>query len=321
MTESTLFDPSAALRLGIASLEDSVDPGVTLMSESSIDATLLLHSIGYEPVDFVFGVAAQSFPFQVWNTDSNPGFRQFPQGLLPKATASFDAAFTRAKEKVRQRAALLGATGVVDTTLSVAVRERYILVKVSGTAIRRRGAPAKVDATHQPFVSDVSARSLVGLHQMGLLPSDYVAGYGFSAVSFVKSPNFTQNAEITTLTKAMYESREAAMARLQRAAQLKDVVGVVGIRTFEELHHPRGNRVVMFGATGTAVVRDGVNVEPTPRLILSLDDSKLSFDPIVNHVEAGDAIEATLPRDVIERPISRSARRLASSALMARFWV
>ena len=156
---------------------------------------------------------------------------------------------------------------------------------------------------------------------MGFLPSDYVAGYGFSAVTFVNPPNFNQNAEITTLTEAIYESREAAMEKLQRAAQLKDVVGVVGIRTLEQRHLQLDIRVVMFGATGTAIVRHGVDVEPTPRLILSLDDSKLSFDPIVNHLTGGDAIEVKLPRDIIERPISRSARLLARSALMTRFLV
>ncbi len=321
MTESSFFDSSAALRLGLASLADSVDSGVTLMSESSIDATLLLHSIGFEPVDFVFGVAAQSFPFQVWNSDSKPGFRQFPQGPVPKATASFDAAFTRAKEKVRQRAASLGAAGVVDTTLNVVVRERYILIQVSGTAIRRRGASAKVGASQQPFVSDLSARSLVGLLQMGFWPSDYVAGYGFSAVTFVNPPNFNQNAEITTLTQAIYESREAAMEKLQRAAQSKDVVGVVGIRTLEQRHLQLDIRVVMFGATGTAIVRHGVDVEPTPRLILSLDNSKLSFDPIANHLTGDDAVEVEFPRGIIERPISRSALFLARSALMSRFLI
>jgi len=321
MTESTLFDPSAALSQGIASLAGAVDPGATLMSESSIDATLLLHSIGYEPVDFVFGVAAQSFPFQVWNSGTKPGFRQFPQGPVPRATASFDAAFTRAKEKVRHRAAALGAAGVVDTTLSVVVRERYILVQVSGTAIRRRGAAPKVDASHPPFVSDVSARSLVGLIQMGYLPSDYVAGYGFSAVTFVNPPNYNQNAEISTLTQAIYESREAAMERLQRAAQAKDVAGVVGIRTLEQRHLQLDIRVVMFGATGTTVVRYGVGVEQTPQLTLSLDDFILSFDPIVSHTSEGTTPNVDGPHDIIGQAASRSARVLARSSLFRNFWL
>jgi uncharacterized protein YbjQ (UPF0145 family) len=320
VTDSTPFDPSAALRQGSASLAHSVEAGATMMSESSIDATLLLHSIGFEPVDFVFGVAAQSFPFRVWNSGSTPGFRQFPQGPVPRATATFDAAFTRAKEKVRQRAASLGASGVVDTTLSVVVRERYLLVQVSGTAIRRRGAVAKSEAAHPPFVSDVSARSLVGLVQMGFLPSDYVAGYGFSAVTFVNPPNFNRNAEITTLTQAMYESREAAMEKLQRAAQAKDVVGVVGIRTLEQRHLQLDIRVVMFGATGTSIVRYGVNVEPTPRLTLSLDESKLSFDPIVSHPTEADVPDAAPHRAIIEQAVPKGARLLARMTLLANLW-
>ena len=304
------FDPSIALRAGIASLDSPMDVDVTLMSESSIDATLLLHSIGYEPVDFVFGVAAQSFPFQVWNSGTHAGFQQFPQGPVPKATAAFDAAFVRAKEAARRRAASVGAVGVVDTSLLVTVLERYILVEVRGTAIRRVGPPSHSDAA-SPFVSDLSARSLVGLVQMGFLPSDYVAGYGFSTVSFTRRPNFTQNAEIATMTQAVYESREAAMERLQHSAKSPDVVGVVGIRTHEQRTFNLNVRVVMFRATGTSIVREGEAARPDPQVILSLGDSLTSFDPLVAHRDREPLREMERQKsDLIIRDVPLGARLL-----------
>jgi len=309
--------PSVSFREGIAALELERVVQATRMSESSIDATLLLHSIGYEPVDFVFGVAAQSFPFAVWNSGPDAGFRQFPQGPVPKATATFDLAFARAKEVVRRRATSAGALGVVDTSLKVTVRERHILVEVRGTAIRRIGAPSHLDAIH-PFVSDLSARSMVGLVKMGFFPSDFVAGYGFSTVSFMRRAKFTKNAEIATMTQAVYESREAAMERLQRSAMTKDVVGVVGIRTHEYRTLNLNIRVVTFRATGTSIVRSGPTEDLTPQVILGLSDSSMTFDPIVSHLaneslgESGQQESGLLARDV-----SISARLLARSRFFA----
>jgi uncharacterized protein YbjQ (UPF0145 family) len=286
------------------------------MSESSIDATLLLHSIGYEPVDFVFGVAAQSFPFQVWNSGTDAGFKQFPQGPVPKATATFDTAFARAKEVVRRRATEVGALGVVDTSLLVTVRERHILVEVRGTAIRRRGAPSRLDAVH-PFVSDLSARSMVGLVKTGFFPSDYVAGYGFSTVSFMRRAKFAQNAEIATMTQAVYESRESAMERLQSSAKAKDVVGVVGIRTHEHRNLNLNIRVVTFRATGTSIVRVGSAEDMKPQVILGLSDSLMTFDPIVAHGE-DESIGKSAEQNsgLLARDVSLSARRLARSRFL-----
>jgi uncharacterized protein YbjQ (UPF0145 family) len=310
---SPSFIPSAALREGIASLNlPRVAEGARL-SESSIDATLLLHSIGYEPVDFVFAVAAQSFPFQVWNSGPDAGFKQFPQGPVPKATAAFDTAFARAKEVARRRAASVGALGVVDTSLLVTVRERHILVEVRGTAIRRLGAPSHLDEV-KPFVSDLSARSLVGLVKMGFFPSDYVAGYGFSTVSFMRRAKFTQNAEIATMTQAVYESREAAMERLQSSAKAKDVVGVVGIRTHEHRNLNLNIRIVTFRATGTTIVRRGTTEEMKPQVILGLNDSSMIFDPIVSHRAEESLGESGQQKSgLIARDVTLSARRLARS--------
>ena len=280
MSDDARADPAATLRRAMIDASAARPEATSLMSESSIDATLLLHSIGYEPVDFVFGVAAQSFPYQVWKPRTNTGLVQIPRGPIPKATDTFDAAFTRAKESARRSAVAVGADGVVDTTLTVTVQERFITVEVRGTAVRRI-ARRTAGATSRPFVSDLSARSLVGLSQMGYLPSDFVAGYGFSAASFAQQMPIVKNAENDVLTQAIYESREAAMERLQRSARASGVVGVVGIRTWEQRTLNISIQVVAFGATGTTVVKAQSVTAPTtaPTLTLSLDDSFVTFDP------------------------------------------
>ena len=52
----------------MAALGDAPRPGDDrgATSDLSIDETLLLHSIGWEPVDLVFGVSWWSIPWGVW---------------------------------------------------------------------------------------------------------------------------------------------------------------------------------------------------------------------------------------------------------------
>ncbi len=100
----------------------------------SIDETLLLHSIGWEPADVVFGVSWWSIPWGVW---------QWQTGEIQEASTAFAGAFDEAADQLRQECARSGASGVVGVKVEIQVRSHHIDVALTGTAVRRTSHPAK----------------------------------------------------------------------------------------------------------------------------------------------------------------------------------
>jgi len=172
-------------------------------SDLSIDETLLLHSIGWEPVDLVFGVSWYSVPWGAW---------QWQVGEVVDACSAFTGAMAEASDKMRAESSHVGGSGVVGVNVEVQVRSHHVAVSLTGTAIRRSGA----SSTGFEFLSDLSARDFVLLSRSGWASISLAAG-----ASFVVAPRRTagqwasqqgQNVEPHDETRRLLERPSALVA-------------------------------------------------------------------------------------------------------------
>ena len=243
-----------------------------MTSDLSIDEELVLHSIGWEPVDLVAGVSVHSIPFGVWN---------WGQGEITWASAAYTRSFAHATERLHAECTKAGARGVVGVHVDWQVHRHHIDVALVGTAVR----PVGGERDRRPipvFVSDLSGRDFALLHRAGWTPLGLAAG-----ASFVYAPRRSvgttmkqkgQNVELTNFTEAMYAAREAAMERMQTSALDMEGTGVVEVKVTEGpmdfAHHAVG-----FTAYGTVVrLLADEHRHLGARMILPLDDPVPAFE-------------------------------------------
>ena len=84
-----------------------------MMSDLSIDEELVLHSIGWEPVELVNGVSIYSVPYGVWN---------WGQGEITWASAAYARSFAHATERIHDQCTKAGGQGVVGVHVEVGDR-------------------------------------------------------------------------------------------------------------------------------------------------------------------------------------------------------
>ena len=102
-----------------------------MTSDLSIDEELVLHSIGWEPVELVSGVSMHSVPVGVWN---------WGQGEIAYASAAYARSFAHATERIHEQCTKAGGHGVVGVHVEWAVERHHIDVALTGTAVRPVGA-------------------------------------------------------------------------------------------------------------------------------------------------------------------------------------
>ena len=241
--------------------------GVT--SDLTIDESLILHSIGWEPVELVCGVSTYSIPVDLWNWGS---------GEVAPASQAWQRAVGSAGQKLQSECQSVLGHGVVGVQVDVSVERHLVNAVLVGTAVApvaARRAPSRA------FISDLSCRDFSLLHQAGWDP----IGLAFGA-SFVNAPRraavatirqSTQNVELTNFTEALYSAREAAMERMQRSAEQLGGGGVVAVQVSEgPMEFAR--HAIRFTAWGTAVRRsERPPVLGRPRIVVSLDDESPAF--------------------------------------------
>lgn len=240
--------------------------GVT--SDLSIDETLLLHSIGWEPTDLVYGVAWWSVPWGVW---------QWQSGEVVEASSAFAGAMEEAASTMRDECAHSGGSGVIGVEIELHVSAHYVSVSLAGTAIRRIGS----NKIGFEFLSDLSARDFALLSRSGWWPIGLAAG-----ASFVCAPRRgigqwaaqqTQNVELPNLTAAFYQAREGAMGRMQQAGEAMRAEGVIQVK-LQEGPLGRGGRVMQFIAVGTAVhLVEAEHRSVSPSMVVTLNDPVEAF--------------------------------------------
>jgi uncharacterized protein YbjQ (UPF0145 family) len=242
-----------------------------MTSDLSIDEELVLHSIGWEPVELVSGVSMHSVPVGVWN---------WGQGEISYASAAYARSFANATERIHEQCTTAGGHGVVGVHVEWVVERHHVDVALTGTAVRPVGA--KSLGSDPVFVSDLSGRDFALLHSAGWAPLGLAAG-----ASFVYAPRRSmgatmkqsgQNVELTNFTEAMYAARESAMERMQTSAIGLGGSGVVEVKVtegpMEFAHHAVG-----FTAYGTAVrLVAGEHRNLGARMVLPMDDPAAAFD-------------------------------------------
>jgi uncharacterized protein YbjQ (UPF0145 family) len=243
--------------------------GHGITSDLTIDETLLLHSIGWEPVDMVFGVAWWSIPWGVW---------QWTTGEVETASGAFAGAVDQAAGLLRTECQKVGGTGVLGVEIGVRVSSHHVAIELAGTAVKRTGETN--DGFE--FISDLSARDFVLLTRSGWWPLGLAAG-----ASFVVAPRRTvgqwasqqgQNTELPNLTQALYLAREGAMERMQRAGASMNADGIVGVR-LREGRASSSIRVMQFVAIGTGVhLPAGQHQTILPTMVVPLDERVRQFD-------------------------------------------
>jgi uncharacterized protein YbjQ (UPF0145 family) len=243
--------------------------GRPITSDLSIDEALLIHSIGWEPIDLIFGASVMSVPSGVW---------VWGQGELTPASSAHNSAMAAAARRMETQCRAAGGQGAVGVRVNVEITPHHIDVELTGTAVRAVDSAAKPVT---PFISDLSARDFVLLHTAGWAP----IGLAFGA-SFVYAPRRTtgtalkqssQNIELVNYTEAMYAARESAMERMQQSALGVSANGIVAVHVGEgPVSFAR--HVIGFTAWGTAVTLVAkAHTHRRPQVVLPLDDSVIQF--------------------------------------------
>ncbi|HET9691726.1 MAG TPA: heavy metal-binding domain-containing protein [Acidimicrobiales bacterium] len=242
-------------------------------SDLSIDETLLLHSIGWEPVDLVVGASVASLPAQVfsWTTSGWNG----PDA----ASGPFTSAMASAVARMRNDCNSAGGHGVIGVEVEVAVHQHVAEVTLVGTAVRPVGASGGHSGA---WMSDLSTRDFALLHGAGWSPLGLAFGTAFAQVPYRKIGQVFsqagQNVELENYTNALYEARELGMGRLQESAQRMGAAGVVAVQLVDR-PLPFASHVVGFTCWGTAVaLTAGVHTNLRPRVVVSMRDRVDRFD-------------------------------------------
>jgi uncharacterized protein YbjQ (UPF0145 family) len=237
----------------------------------TIDESLLLHGMGYEPTDLVSGVAVMAIP---WGTFSIP-FGQGSPVELPYATQAVLDGFRVAAQRISHEAANSGGNGIVGVSVDVEIAQLSVTVTMVGTSVRPIGQAKP--SVGRPFMTDLSVRDFALLLRAGWAPLELVAG-----ASFVGSPlqgfrqtlaQTGQNIELKTITQALQDAREKAMERMQSSAVSEKAGGVVDVKIIDgPLGHSR--HILVFICYGTAVhltAESHQRIEPD--LVVGLDDN------------------------------------------------
>lgn len=246
--------------------------GPSTTSDLSIDEELVLHTIGWEPVELVTGVSIYSVPAGVWNWGS---------GEIVSASSAHLQAFAGAVKRIHAECTRVGGHGVVGVEVERSVTRHHITVELTGTAVR----PVKDTASskrYPVFVSDLPAKDFTLLDTAGWRP----LGLAYGA-SFIYAPRRSagtamqqkgQNIELTNYTEAMYSARELAMERMQEVAIALKGTGVVDVKVTEgPMHFAR--HAIGFTTWGTVVALTADHhrmIEPVT--LVALDDAVAAFD-------------------------------------------
>ena len=239
-------------------------------SDLTIDESLILHSIGWEPVDLVCGAGTFSIPVGYWNWGA---------GEVTPASEAWSRALQSAGQRLQSECHNVLGHGVVGVQIDVSVERHIANAVLVGTAVAPVGARR---APSNPFVSDLSCRDFALLHQAGWDPIGLAFGGSFvnvprrDAVTALRQS--TQNVELANFTEALYAARESAMERMQRSAEELGGEGVVAVQVSEgPMEFAR--HAVRFTAWGTTVRRsERPSSLGPPRIVVSVNDGLFAFD-------------------------------------------
>ena len=254
----------------LVEMRGSAESRTLFTSDLSTSEFLLVKEAGFDPVGLVVGSSIYHVGYQQSAWSKNQEMTVLTQAMYHARELAMD----RMEEEAHQ----LGADGVVGVRLEVNHKEwgNHVAEFVAiGTAVVHRGDKNRFkNKRGRPFTSDLSGQDFYVLLRSGYRPLGLVMGncvYHVAVQSFGSfMRNFSQNAELTQYTQAMYDSRELAMERMQKEAEELGAKGIVGANIHERTH-AWGAHVIEFFAIGTAVEETSSDhvIEP-PTIVLPL---------------------------------------------------
>jgi uncharacterized protein YbjQ (UPF0145 family) len=291
----------------------SIARPVPSLSDLSVTEFLTLSRMGFLPHALVVGASifeadtrGSAGTVDLWGAlfGGKPLVNQPPTGEVVALSEAVRGARTLAIERMRQQAAQCNADGVVGVRLDVEHhlwRGNHQVAKfvAIGTAVafdhdhgplELRGAPSLRLANGAPFTSDLSGQDFVALLQAGFRPITVASGtcvYQLNTQQIARYRGY--NVEIEEYTRAFFDARETAMARLQYdlfswwpVGHPDAPTGIVGMTVTEEAHRPQllGGRQVMTtvgGATSPVVEFTAVGTAIAP---LAPHDPRRSKEPV-----------------------------------------
>ncbi len=278
---------------------------VPALSDLSVTEFLTLSRLGFLPHGLVVGASvyeadtsSSGAQIDLWGAlfGNAPLVKPIETKEVVALSEAVRAARTLAIERMRMQAAQVMAEGVVGVRLDVEHhlwRGNHQVVKfiAVGTAIgfdrehgpeALRGAPSLRLANGAPFTSDLSGQDFVALLQAGYRPVTVASGtcvYQLNLQEMVRYQGY--NCEVAEYTRAFFDARETAMARLQYdlfswwpAGHPDAPTGIVGMTVSESAHRPQ----LMGGPARNAVVAG-------------------SMAPVVEFTAVGTAITPLAPGD------------------------
>ena len=248
------------------------------LSDLSVTEFLTLSRMGFLPHGLVVGASmfeadTRSSAAQVDILGAlfggKPLVQQQPTGEVIALSEAVRAARSLAIQRMCLQAVQLGAEGVVGVRLDVEHhlwRGNHQVAKfiAVGTAIGFDSEHAPVEVQHapslrlqngQPFTSDLSGQDFVALLQSGFRPVTVASG---TCVYQLNTQNLARyhgnNMEIDEYTRAFFDARETAMARLQYdlfspwpPGHVDAPTGIVGMTVSETAHRQQRAQTGMFG--------------------------------------------------------------------------
>ncbi len=256
-------------------------------SDLTCNEYLLARQAGYEPIGLVMGTAFYKVSF--WGYF---GSYQTFTGELSALSQAQLAAREVAVSRLRQEAALLGATGVIGVRLQMRGYDwssRTMEFTAVGTAIR---VPNQVP-DREPFTSSLSGQDFWQLHQAGYWPKGLVFGI---CSYYVHSDRQTRavmnnswwgggwsNQELTQYTQGFQAARHLAMNRITEDIRRHKAEGAIGMdidTDVEEIEYEINDvkyrdLLTHFVAVGTAIVHnDQPSQQASPLLLYNLASGK-----------------------------------------------
>jgi len=278
---------------------------VPALSDLGVTEFLVLSRLGFLPHGLVVGACvyeadtrgtAGSIDLFAALFGGGPVQRPVPTQEVIALSDAVRSARSLAIERMRAQAAVMGADGVVGVRLDVEHhlwRGNHQVAKfvAVGTAVGHdrahgptelRDAPSLRLVDGAPFTSDLSGQDFVALLQAGYRPVTVASGTCVYQLNLAEmAPYRGYNAEIPGYTRAFFDARETAMARLQYdlftrwAPGHPDApTGIVGMTVSEAAHRPQ-----TMGGPGRNVLSQGANA------------------PVVEFTAVGTAIASLRPGD------------------------
>lgn len=244
--------------------------GTSVASTLSAEETVVLSSVGWEPVGVSYGAAMATIP---WGVDVGTG-------EPVRITEAIDEAFSSAASSCRNRCGDLGAEGALDVVVTLTVEDRTVSVSLVGTAV----APATErdgPRPRRPFLATLSAQDFALLQRANWRPLDIALTSAYAGIPARSLGDAVRGrlrgAEQEAASAALAFARELALARAERLIARRRGKGIVGLQVTEQAA-PGRRYLVEFRVVGTIIgLRRGGHRTLGVRTVLGLDDRVRAF--------------------------------------------